>query len=151
MKAIKEGRQPTPGPPGGTEMDHDMGVDTQEQNEIKPVNMNEEQNSTADNQPPTGGDTVMFPTTPTKVPEPTAGIPSAKILKSQKPVIPDLSTIEDSDDDETYNEQERRDILDASKLSRFAQSALQYDDVRTAIGNLEDALALLRPLRQFDQ
>ncbi|KND01035.1 uncharacterized protein SPPG_04128 [Spizellomyces punctatus DAOM BR117] len=36
----------------------------------------------------------------------------------------------------------------AQKHSRFAISALQYDDIPTAIDNLEQALALLRPLRK---
>ncbi|TPX72268.1 hypothetical protein SpCBS45565_g00665 [Spizellomyces sp. 'palustris'] len=36
----------------------------------------------------------------------------------------------------------------AQKHSRFAISALQYDDIPTAIDNLEQALTLLRPLRK---
>ena len=91
---------------------------------------------------------LLFPTTPTKLPEP--DIPRAKTTLPTKPIIPDLSLIQDSDDEDAYNEQERRDILQAGKLSRFAQSALQYEDVKAAIDNLEKALNLLKPLRQFD-
>ncbi|KAJ3309119.1 hypothetical protein HDU76_003720 [Blyttiomyces sp. JEL0837] len=39
-------------------------------------------------------------------------------------------------------------ITSATKHSKFAISALQYEDVPTAIDNLEKALALLRPLRK---
>ena len=36
-------------------------------------------------------------------------------------------------------------ITAATKHSKFAISALQYDDVTTAVDNLEKALALLKP------
>ncbi|KAJ1569266.1 hypothetical protein HK405_007551 [Cladochytrium tenue] len=45
-------------------------------------------------------------------------------------------------------EVDQRAIAAATKHSRFAISALQYDDVNTAIENLEKALAALRPHRK---
>ena len=39
-------------------------------------------------------------------------------------------------------------IESVSKHCRFATSALQYDDINTAIDNLERALALIRPLKK---
>ncbi|KAI8616112.1 Vta1 like-domain-containing protein [Chytriomyces sp. MP71] len=39
-------------------------------------------------------------------------------------------------------------ITNATKNCKFAISALQYDDVNTAIDNLEKALALLRPYQK---
>ena len=145
MNAIKRGEKPTPGPPVG---------DQTNSGGSSPILGNEQpsagsQPKISNINPPTG-DSVSFPTTPTKVPILPTAIPVAKISQPTKPTIPDLSLIPDSDDDETYNEQERRDILHASKLARFSQSALQYDDVKTAIQNLEEALRLLKSVRQFD-
>ncbi|KAI9204570.1 Vta1 like-domain-containing protein [Polychytrium aggregatum] len=39
-------------------------------------------------------------------------------------------------------------ISNAQKLSKYAISALQYEDINTAIENLEKALAILRPMRK---
>ena len=41
---------------------------------------------------------------------------------------------------------DHKSIQNAQKMAKFAISALQYDDVATAVENLEKALSLLRPL-----
>ncbi|KAI9355957.1 Vta1 like-domain-containing protein [Zopfochytrium polystomum] len=46
------------------------------------------------------------------------------------------------------NEPDPQVIAQATKFSKFAISALQYDDINTAIDNLEKAAALLRPYRK---
>ena len=45
-------------------------------------------------------------------------------------------------------EYDHRILAAASKHSKFAISALQYEDIPTAIDNLEKALHLLKPLRR---
>lgn len=45
-----------------------------------------------------------------------------------------------------FNEVNAKIILQAGKHAKFAQSALLYDDIKTAVENLEKALALLKPL-----
>jgi hypothetical protein len=103
----------------------------------------------------------MFPTTPTKIPDldsvpsaPPANekIPLVKVIRPTAPIpVPDLSEMDDEEeDDQAYNEEERLAILKAGKHAKFATSALLYDDVKTAISNLEQALELLKPLPQFE-
>ena len=53
---------------------------------------------------------------------------------------------EEEDHMQDYNEANVLIMQKASKHAKFAQSALIYEDVVTAIDNLEKALALLRPL-----
>jgi vacuolar protein sorting-associated protein VTA1 len=78
-------------------------------------------------------------------------IPVQPVQQSSARVIPNLDDIEDPvDEDDSYNEEERKSIMQAGKFAKFAQSALLYDDVKTAMENLEKALQLLKPLRQIE-
>lgn len=92
-----------------------------------------------------------LPSAPSNDSLPFPTVPLASVLPVKSPIIPRLEDIEDPEYGiNEYNDEERTDIMQAGKLSKFAISALLYDDVKTAIINLEQALALLKPLRQFE-
>ncbi len=75
-------------------------------------------------------------------PEPTIQQPETK----KGIVIPnDISQISDGEDD-TFTFDQRKMIMEAAKLAKFAQSALLYDDITTALQNLEKAAQLLKQL-----
>jgi hypothetical protein len=127
MKALKKGRVPMKG----------SGADT------TPSEPTASEGSSEPSAPPAksqSNDSLPFPT-----------VPVVAVLPITSPVIPRLEDIEDPEygiDD--YNDEERTKIMQAGKMSKFAISALLYDDVKTAILNLEKALALLKPMRQFE-
>lgn len=129
IKAIKEGRTPTPGAPG----------DIQSQSSSL-INIDHPQPTNSHPEPTTSVPTeeISFP-----------GIPKTNPLPTS-PIIPDLSEIEDPIDEETYNDEDRQKILAAGKHAKFAMSALLYDDIKTAMSNLELALEMLRPLKQYE-
>lgn len=123
MKALKEGRTPTRG--SGTESaEHSLPPISQ----IEPLAPSLEQEPS-------------FPQIPS--------VPVVPPLPPTSPQVPDLALVDDPDEMEDYNEDERLSIMQAGKFSKFAMSALLYDDVSTAELNLEKALALLRPLRRI--
>ncbi|KAJ3359213.1 hypothetical protein HDU91_004982 [Kappamyces sp. JEL0680] len=133
LKAFKEGRIPTPGPPGG-----DAGA---------------RENVDMPSAPPDPSPTTAASIAKTAV-EPVSN-PAAKPIPiynggaSERVNFDALGHGDDDDlDDEGgYSEADRKAIAAAGKHAKFAQSALLYDDVRTAIDNLELALAKLRPLK----
>ncbi|KAJ2999979.1 hypothetical protein HDV02_001236 [Globomyces sp. JEL0801] len=131
MKALKEGRIPVAGPPGNIP-DESASPST-----ITPSNA------------------PAFPTTPTSIPPPDPTAPVFQPTASFVPpaaIIPSNATGDDDDEydeEESYNDQERASIMQAGKHAKFAMSSLLYDDVKTAMENLEKALALLRPLKQI--
>lgn len=128
MKAIKQGRQPTPGPPGGEpDIPVDKIIDTHTAAELPSVPRHE----SISNKPIP----LYHPSAPTEPPN------LSNIVIDEN---------EDLEDEDGYSEEERKAILAAGKHAKFAMSALLYDDVRTAIENLEKGLALLRPLKQYD-
>lgn len=60
---------------------------------------------------------------------------------------------EPAEDDQgpVYDEHLAKLVHQAQKHAKFAQSALVYEDIPTAIDNLEKALAILRPLNNESQ
>ena len=127
-KALKEGRVPHPGPPGeASDPNQDHAMD-QAPTEFKTLSPN-----------PHGLDTF-------------AVIP---ILPSVPPLRPSTPTIAEKAMLAPPSPLEIMDILKfdpkviqtATKYSKFAISALQYDDVNNAIDHLEKALAILLPYR----
>jgi vacuolar protein sorting-associated protein VTA1 len=61
-----------------------------------------------------------------------------------QPAYSTVSTTKEVD----YNEENAKVVVQAGKHAKYAQSALMYDDIKTAVDNLEKALALLKPLNQ---
>jgi len=51
-----------------------------------------------------------------------------------------------NNDEYTFDEKQAAIIQQAQKHSKYAVSALLYDDIDTAVQNLEAALSLLRPI-----
>ncbi|ORY41693.1 DUF605-domain-containing protein [Rhizoclosmatium globosum] len=179
LKAIKEGRQPTAGPPGGDPLDQPSApapapssdpfttpyvspiqpfFDAQQP--IQPTVLSAPSAPTPQPSPATQS---VFPTIPTSFPSasappaasynqppppasapvhtpapyysappPSAPAPAPAPAPSRQPIPPLDFTITTA----------------ATKHCKFAISALQYDDVNTAVENLEKALALLRPYKK---
>jgi len=112
LKALKEGRKPNPGPPGGDP-----------------------------NLPPNIGDGAPPPTARPS-PMPRTNLPP-KIASHN----PNVNYVDDTNDDEDESAGQIYDpemIASVQKLCKFASSALNYEDIPTAIDNLEKALRLLK-------
>jgi Vta1 C-terminal domain len=129
MKAIKEGRQPTAGPPGG---------DLSESPVISP-----------EGAPAKPLETSNLSSAPASI----KGIPVYQPTAPSAPInFNNLDAADDDVEDEGgYTEEERKAIAAAGKHAKFAMSALLYDDVRTAVINLEQALSKLRLLPCYDE
>lgn len=133
MKAFKEGRTPQPGPPGGENAESPTVI------AFSP--------GTAPSAPPS--------TDPSSNP-PQAFSNSQKKIPVYQPTAPsgpiDFTKLnvegEDGDEEDIgYSEKDRKAIQSAGKHAKFAMSALLYDDVKTAIQNLEQALSMLKPIK----
>ncbi|KAJ3293132.1 hypothetical protein HDU79_000649 [Rhizoclosmatium sp. JEL0117] len=197
LKAIKEGRQPTAGPPGGEPLDQPSAPvpapSSDPFSDLAPLNQgldlssfqapNQQQPYVSPIQPffdaqqpiqptvlsapsaptpqPSPATQSVFPTIPTSFPAasappaasynqppppasapvhtpapyysaPPPSAPAPAPAPSRQPIPPLDFTITTA----------------ATKHCKFAISALQYDDVNTAVENLEKALALLRPYKK---
>lgn len=133
MKAFKEGRVPQAGPPGG---ELDTGSPT-----IVAFSPNANANAKADR-----------PSEPTNVntsSDPHKKIPVYQPSAPSGPIDFTKLAVDDNEDEQDigYSEHDRKAIQSAGKHAKFAMSALLYDDVRTAIQNLEQALAMLKPIK----
>ena len=112
-KALREGRVPEPGPPGG-----------------EPVNEPD------DIGPPSDDTHVEAVQSPAKSPVATAPSP----VVSHAPIVQTIPLHQ-----ETVRQGLSSQVVDqTTKHCKFVISALQYDDLPTAISNLEKALALLK-------
>ena len=67
--------------------------------------------------------------------------PKQKPIPAPRTVVPAVDPTPSSTSSSNFTTQ---DFEQAQKLCRFAASALQYEDVPTAIDNLQKALALLQ-------
>jgi len=124
-KALKECRKPNPGPPGGDP-----------------------------NLPPNIADGAPSPTAqpPPEVPIPKINMPTPKPAPRAAPAAATphaapyhAAAAADSDgDEEAALMFDPEMISTVQKYCKFASSALNYEDVQTAIDNLEKALKLLR-------
>lgn len=138
MKAFREGKQPTPGPPGGDDY----------MNAVSPATGASTDPDDIPSAPPAKS-------TPSGSNHPSS-LPGGKPIPVYKPPAPsgpiNFSNLNFRDEDELdedigYSEQDRKSISAAGKHAKFAMSALLYDDIRTAMNNLEQALALLKPIK----
>ncbi|EDO44702.1 predicted protein [Nematostella vectensis] len=120
-KCLKEGATPTPGPPGGEEDEFGGYFDGDASGASASGEGPSNQSTSSGDQPPAwnaGGDTPPQPQVPSSTPPKPA--PRESGATSQE------------------------DMDKALKFCRFATSALQYEDVPTAIDNLQKALKVLK-------
>lgn len=133
MKAFKEGKQPVPGPPGG-----DESINASSPGGLSPA--------IAPTAPPTSTSQSGNNSHGNE-----KSIPVYRPPASSGPVNLSNMNISDGeeldDEDVGYSEVDRKSISAAGKHAKFAMSALLYDDIRTAIQNLEQALAILNPIK----
>ncbi|KAJ3165226.1 hypothetical protein HDU88_004309 [Geranomyces variabilis] len=169
IKALREGRVPTPGAPGEepastssapAETHPDFGSPYDPSFDpaaIPPPDHTQHPNGFEPNSyPPPGG--APYPTSTTAPSFPgsasspsstSAPIPTPKTPSHQQPpqqqaaMSPTTMNAVSAAYDVSY-----KAVQAAQKHARFAISALQYDDVNNAVENLEKALALLKPFKK---
>ncbi|KAI8917081.1 Vta1 like-domain-containing protein [Powellomyces hirtus] len=160
IKAIREGRTPTPGIPGEERDDAVDGGQPTAADEPHPdfgspydpsfdpaaIPPRTPTNFEPNSYPPPGGTpySATPPSThsyPTSAPKPVAASSRTSAPDAAPPISPTAANKFGAAYDSSF-----KAIQAAQKHSRFAISALQYDDVKTAIENLEQALAILRPI-----
>ncbi|KAJ1970216.1 hypothetical protein IWQ62_000043 [Dispira parvispora] len=130
VQALKEGQVPTPGPPGGLTK------------AVEPPSPN----------PPTV-DADAFPSPPSLSPLPPPGrTPVVGKCSNQPPLTSQSITWSDSADDSDLDYSavdvtmiDSDVVMTAEKHARFALSALQFEDIPTAVQNLQEALDILLP------
>ena len=165
MKAIKEGRTPTPGPPEPErhEEEEDEGEEGRQekffsQQDSRLINPSELAPPTESSDEPF----IELPSVPTLPPVPqfqpfpvtfpaqpspvTFPVPPSQNTV-QTPVVPrsQLPVSESTEDVNRVFDLDHKSISDAQKFARFAISALQYDDIETAVQNLQKSIELLNP------
>ncbi|KAJ3257456.1 Vacuolar protein sorting-associated protein vta1 [Boothiomyces macroporosus] len=147
MKALNEGRKPNPGPPGS---EIPSATQTSPVVIVPPPNLNEAGPSVPPVVPPKVVASAPVNYSTLQIPPEYAHLPVYQ-PPSTVPLPKDFSSVPDEDYEleDDYTEEERKVILEAGKLSKFAMSALLYDDVKTAVDNLEKALGMLKPLKQI--
>ncbi|KAI9029375.1 Vta1 like-domain-containing protein [Hyaloraphidium curvatum] len=134
IKAINEGRVPQPGPPGGLGMDEDGGA-----------------------APGSFPDFPAFPDPPSQRSDPAAA-PRAQPSQSPSPGPQRGGASRPPARGADYSAQKMAEasqggayaydpkvLGNAQKHARFAISAIQYDDIETAVDNLKRALQYLEP------
>jgi vacuolar protein sorting-associated protein VTA1 len=146
MKALREGRTPTPGPPGGEEEDEEEEQEEIQATDETPVNglppsISEFPSPPSNFTAPLPPSSPKQQDTPTDLPshspppqKPATIIPPAP----QKPVQQQPVVVQPISD--TYNEINPTTIAAAQKNCKWAISALDYDDVKTARTQLLSAL-----------
>ncbi|KAJ1982055.1 hypothetical protein H4R35_000448 [Dimargaris xerosporica] len=138
VQALREGR--TPPAPGSLDPSSTVVIDPLDE-------------ASPPDQPlsDTCGPPVAAPSTPPVLPTPPP--PSAALTKSTRAAPLQWTDSDDALSDLDYSEGELGMVdpdvaAKAEKHTRFALSAMQFDDVKAAIDNLRQALALLRPYDQ---
>jgi vacuolar protein sorting-associated protein VTA1 len=125
MKSLREGKIPISGPPGGSN-DAEVSAQTNAQNDQDMATS-----------PNTSQPSMPMPKSPTVVQsiQPPAPVPQPAVFQPVQTSAPGVFL------DPALSEQ-------AQKFCRYAISSLQYDDVNSALDNLEKAAALLRPFKK---
>ncbi|KAJ3023604.1 hypothetical protein HKX48_002152 [Thoreauomyces humboldtii] len=151
IKAIREGRVPTPGLPG------EDGQDTLPPPEGPPAEpQHPDFGSPYDPtfnpnhlppQPPTPFEPNSYPPPGQSQPPPPVQAPAPRAPAPSVPPV-DVPSSDELNKAGAAYEMNFKSIQAAQKAARFAISALQYDDVSNAIENLEQALAILRPMKR---
>lgn len=140
VKAINEGRQPRPGPPGTEE--HDEGhkeMSSEDRHACTLPSMSGQfPPLTSPILPPPSLQSVVLPPINTSPPPAVCGAPSSP------PVAPSVSH---SSSQSSANPELATNMALAEKYARFGVSAIQFDDLPTAIKNLELSLNILYTLQ----
>jgi vacuolar protein sorting-associated protein VTA1 len=154
MKAFREGRAPVPGPPGGEAAALDEG-DVGDAGFAPLAESTLPGMTFADSAFPsipsssTPGKATSKPSTPVAVapsaPPSRPGVHASNVLA----LFPEGNA--GDEDGSSPLVLDHAKLLQAQKQARQAVAALQYDDIVTAVGNLEKALAILRPMVQQQQ
>jgi vacuolar protein sorting-associated protein VTA1 len=136
VKALKEGRQPQAGPPGGDEEWMNATEDAAPDFLEKPPSptfpsVPQPGLSASPNMPDVGRVSPTIKSPPTPQPARSGGFTPVpgEVSNGIYPYDPKVLT-------------------NAQKHARFAISSLQYDDIETAVDNLKRALSLLEPYRK---
>lgn len=147
QKCLKSGQTPKPGPIDNTDLENlgsDSNPATQDGSDVKPPSQTNEDK-------PADAPALNWPTTmPTNMPTPTKPLDTPTNKPVERPAenvatIPaSKSTVADTRFHATNGAPLKpEDIIQSQKYCKFANSALQYDDITTAVENLEKALKLL--------
>lgn len=164
QKCLKLGQVPKPGPVEGSDLEdasYSQGQTTTSLNDTSDKNSEpQNSNTSADNSKPPSDPFIMTPSSgpvyPPTFPQPTsnpskteassnnntsnAGMASSSTTSSTS----GKSTIEVTKFQATNGAPlNAEDLMQGQKYCKFANSALQYDDIPTAVANLEKALKLL--------
>ncbi|KAI8826932.1 Vta1 like-domain-containing protein [Fimicolochytrium jonesii] len=176
IKALREGRTPTPGLPGeelppdesesappggngepagslphpdfGSPYDPSYDPNTIPRDNFAPPSAPSshfEPNSYPPPQSQSGPSYPQYPDAPPPSQQPYNPPPSSPKKTAQTSIPPSSTSAKTAQQAYEIN---YKAVQSAQKHSKFAISALQYDDVASAIENLEKALAILRPLRK---
>lgn len=175
IKAINEGRTPEPGPPGGDELDGDTQMQEYEPNggsSTQDFGFRGSEDGEFRNVSPDGGfgrvspavpstssappppDFPSFPDPPSLRPDSAAGRPSQPSAPAASLPIAPATTAATGVDYSAQKMQasgggaytyDPKVLTNAQKHARFAISAIQYDDIETAVDNLQKALKYLEP------
>ena len=150
MKALKEGRTPVPGPPGGMPSDGDAAASG-----LAGMSLSSGSGGLAPSDMAPSASSPVGPSAPVPGPSSTAQAPPSgpKLPLAPPPMssTPMASSAMASAAAARSAPEPVGNFLDSAtseqvqKYCRYTISALQYDDVNTAIMNLEKALATLKP------
>lgn len=151
IKALKEGRKPTPGPPGGDPLDEAANLEQQgdtgnpavqdQPRIIQVVQPIQQHFPETPSIPPPVQPQHLNATAPAAKPQPVplqqhyASITLEQPQSVTGPSVP-------------FNEDAFKAMAQAQKLSKFAISALQYEDIPTALDNLQKAIETLKPFQR---
>lgn len=143
MKALREGRTPTPGP-AGTEEEPEVEINASEapSNELPP--------SISEFPSPPSNFTAPLPSSSPKQQKPEVSIPPPQqqqptnipppTISTQQPPVHQQPVVAPQAATNTYNEINPQNIANAQKNCKWAISALDYDDIKTARTQLLSAL-----------
>eukprot|EP00842_Homolaphlyctis_polyrhiza_P006504 jgi/Hompol1/6855/HPOL_000365-RA len=174
MKAIKEGRTPVPGPPGGDPADNtadqlnslalsggsadaSVSMPASATTSGIPADLHFQPSQSGSSGHPTLHDAPQGqfglppPVAPPIFAQPPAfpqhSTPTAAFVPTMQPSAPSAPTVAHTPSYEqaSFNEDLHKMLTQAQKHSKFAISAMQYEDIPTAVDNLQKALALLVP------
>ena len=141
IKAFKEGRTPVPGPPGG-----DPNLKTHPENST-PQFQPQPQQPQQPNHPPQQPYNQP-PQQPKPAPRHVATAPVAAPVAAPRHNYNIAQQHHNDDDDEYQPSYDPLMIAEVQKMCKYAISALNYEDVTTAVDNLEKALRMLNSAKK---
>jgi vacuolar protein sorting-associated protein VTA1 len=143
IRALKEGRTPTPGPPGGdaSMIGEDFSPPAYDQpSSIPPVDQ-------PSSLPPVDSLPSSSVSPSVSLPKSNLGAapPHLPTVVPTRPTAPSYSGTSSPAEAETESRYDYKVLSQAQRHAKFAISSLQYDDIVSAMENLQKAMDLLRP------